>query len=161
MGENPQFGELGLLLHWENYASTEREREDPTEKHRSRFIKSWQESADSISRWDEGNSRVYALFLIRRCAWRLDDCLGRHNGAQRKQSLGLSRHCFEIEACKGSLALPVRRVHNLIEWSTVKRCPRRQKLSDIMSFTRKHNGCDAMDHWAMRKSWRGLMCSCP
>ena len=31
MGENLQFAELELLLHWENYASTEGERKDATE----------------------------------------------------------------------------------------------------------------------------------
>ena len=31
MGDNLQFGELELLLRWEIYTSTERERENPTE----------------------------------------------------------------------------------------------------------------------------------
>ena len=31
--------------------------------------------------------------------------------------------------------------------------------STLLSPTRKHNGCDAMDHWVKRKSWRSLMCS--
>ena len=99
------------------------------QKHQPRFIELARVGGLG---WKERNSMVKTLLLIRRSTWGLDDCLGRHNGAQSKHPFSLSRHCFEMEARKGSLALPLCCLHNLIEWCTVKRCPRCRKLPDIV-----------------------------